>query len=233
MKDPVNLLTNHRLQQLCIQNSEIYKKQKEVSDDRFCFELIRRAVFNIEDASNLVYDIYHAWLLRKLIALNKQHTPDMDDLAQEAFVKFFTYVTPKSWSKFPSLSYVLAYLGKCSESVLFAYWRQMAQQKKVIEAFPDDDDLAGDNDQNRPMEDSIAQNQLRYQLWECVVQNCHDAKDRFLAQQLWQYGRKPQEVADRFPNLFPQMVEIYKRKRNLVERMKNDSRYNLLNMAFA
>lgn len=233
MKDPVNQFSNHRLQQLCEENSEIYKKQKEASDDRFCYELIRRAVFNIEDASNRMYDIYYDWLLRKLKAISTQPTPDIEDVAQEAFVKFFTYVTPKTWSKFKSLAYVLAYLGQCGKSVLYTYWRKLAQQKKMLQAFPEDEDVVNGEETDRPMEENIEQDQFRHQVWECVVQNCQDAKDRFLAQQLWQYGRKPKEVARHFPNMFPQPVEIYKRKRNLVDRIKNDARYSLLSAAIA
>ena len=234
MNHDLRMMTNLRLGALCNEQNELFKRNPKQSDQTVCFELMRRAIYRIEDAADVVYEIYFDWLKRKIVGMFQRQDDAVEDLAQDAMVRFFTYVTPKSWPKFQTLSHVLAYMGKCGQAVVYNYWRQRQTVEKHTQELEDHhEESVTDTEEVRPIEDGYEQNQALAQLWQCVKKNCSDALDLFLAQQLWQYGMQPKEVAKKYPDRFPKPVEVYKRKRNLIDRIKRDTSYRSLAFSFA
>jgi DNA-directed RNA polymerase specialized sigma24 family protein len=222
--DEIQRLTTERLACLCREQNKAFKEDRSNCDGRYCYELIRRAVFGIDEAGTMVYEIYRPWLQRKIATLGYRSQDELEDLCQEAFIRFFRYVTPETWSRFSDLAQLLSYMRKCCESSVVTHQRARSKQKKLECAFPEGNQLVGASSNNleRPAEQQAAQEELYQQLWDCVRRNCNDADDYFLALQLWAYDLEPREVARRFSDRFPTIVDVYKRKRNLIDRMKRD-----------
>lgn len=220
--DETRYLTNERLADLCKQQNAVFKKDKVASDSRYCYELIRRAIFRIDDADKLFFEIYQPWLEKKIYLLCKGGEM-VADLTQESFLRFFKYVTPETWGRFPSLAHLLGYLSKCSEAAVLNYYRETARQQEVEDPFPDTEQLQGVSGAKRPLENTFDQQQFQQHIWDCVKRNCKDAADYLLAEQLWMYGTKPDDLAHHFSEKFPHISDIYKRKRNLLDRIKRDS----------
>ncbi len=213
------LLSNVRLAELCRRENELFKHE-QVNDERFCLELIRRAVRRVEGADVLVYEIYHPWLERKIARRCPHEDPDtIHDLAQDALVRFFQYITAETLAHFDSLGQLLSYLIKCGETAIMVYYRRQERQRRIHHAFAE----ATAHHQPEQMEDRLAGHQLHQQLWECIRRNCGDEEDFLMAEQLWLFGQKPADIAHHFPQQFTQVADIYKRKRNLLDRIKRDA----------
>lgn len=226
--DETRYLTNDRLADLCKQQNAVFKKDKAASDGRYCYELIRRAVFRIDDADKLFYEIYKPWLEKKIYFLCKEKEI-VADLAQESFLRFFRYVTTDTWLQFPSLPHLLGYLSKCSQASVLNYYRKTSKRQETEEPL-NTEQLHSITTTKRPIESSFDQQQLQQNIWDCVKRNCKDPEDHLLAEQLWLYGKKPDDLAHRFSEKFPHISDIYKRKRNLLDRIKRDTQcQNLLN----
>ena len=236
MNHDLRMTSNQRLGELCQAQTALFKRNKQKSDDSFCFELLRRAIYRIHDAADVVFDIYYDWLRRKIVGMFQRQDDAVDDLAQDAMMRFFVYVTPKNWGKFQNLAHVLAYMGKCGQAVVYNYWKQsrtVHEHTQVLAEHHEETVGSSQGETERPLETRFERTQELAQLWQCVKMNCLDTLDLFLAQQLWQYGLRPKEIATKYPDRFPKPVEVYKRKRNLVDRIKRDESYKLLTYSFA
>jgi DNA-directed RNA polymerase specialized sigma24 family protein len=221
--DEIRRLNNKRLSQYCQEQNERYKAEDDISDDRYCYELIRRAIFRIDDADIYFFEIYRPWVSNK-IAVRCQREPELvADLTQEALLRFFKYVTPDTWNRFTGLPQLLAYLGKCGETSLLNHWRKVANRQKVEDAFTETEQLPASAHSERPTEGKVSEEHFTRLIWRCVQRNCKDLNDLFLAKQLWVYGMKPRELSRRHADRFPELTDIYKRKRNLLDRIKRDT----------
>lgn len=215
------LLSNTRLAELCQQQNELFRRE-QTNDEQYCLELLRRAIFRLEGADLLVVAIYQPWLERKFAAWRPQlDAATLSDLSQEALARFFEYVTPEVWNRFSGLSYVLAYLIKCGETALIAHQRREQRQARIQVAFAEE--LSQRQRVGQTVEASIANAQVQQQTWECIRRNCNDPGDYLLAELLWLYGQKPRDIVKHYARYFPDITDVYKRKRNLLDRMKRDS----------
>jgi hypothetical protein len=216
-QNEIRNLTNEKLSIHCREQSGLFRMGEQDNDSRFCLELIRRAVFRVAHADHYFYDVYQPWLQKKIGSMIQGNEDLIADMTQEALLRFFQYVTPQNWSGFEGLPQLLAYLNKCGETSVFAYWR--LQNKETLLA---DFVSVGDNTV-RSIEGTISRDTLENQLWLCVKRNCNDNIDYLLAQQLWLYGVKPRELVKRHSDQFTSVTEVYKRKRNLIDRLKRDA----------
>ena len=216
-------LTNEQLSTHCQEQSGLFRKGEKDNVSRYCLELIRRVVFGVAHADRYFYDVYQPWLQKKIGSIIQGNEDLIADMTQEALLRFFQYVTPQTWSKFEGLPQLLAYLSKCGETSVFTYWRQENKESllddsvSIEEAAPTGDNTA------HSIERTISRDTLENQLWLCVKRNCNDNIDYLLAQQLWLYGVKPRDLVKRHNNEFTSVTEVYKRKRNLIDRLKRDA----------
>lgn len=217
----VHYLTSEKLANLCRENTDLYMRDQAASDSRYCYELIRRAIFRIENADKLFDEVYRPLLERKIYLLCKRQQL-VADLTQEALMRFFRYITPETWQKFPTLGHVLSYLSKCGEAAVLNYYRKASPQKEDDEVVLENGYWDGKMVSKRPIEHDFEQRQVHQRIWECVQRNCKDAEDHLLAEQLWLYEAKPQVIVERFADKFPHISDVYKRKRNLLDRIKRD-----------
>ena len=222
--EEIRHLSNQRLSTECARQNARFMQEKSASDGRYCRELIRRVVFQIDDADRFFYEIYGPWLQRKIGALCRQTPEIVADLTQDALLRFFRYITPDTWTKFSNLAQLLAYLAKCGETSVLTYHRQASRQASLMLDLPAEvhiEETAVSTP--RPIEQSVSQKNLRQQVWQCIKRNCKDSSDYLLAKQMWLYGMKPRELVKTFTDTFPKLTDIYKRKRNLIDRIKRDA----------
>lgn len=228
--DEIRRLSNERLTQYCQEQNQRFKTASHNSDERYCFELIRRAVYRIEDADIYFFEVYRPWVSNKIAARCPGEPELVADLSQEALLRFFKYVTPETWNRFANLPPLLAYLGKCGETSLLNHWRNVTNRQKLEDAFTETEDVSAPIPSERPTESKVTEEHFAQLLWRCVQRNCKDLNDLFLAKQLWLYGVKPQDLSKHYADRFPKLEEIYKRKRNLLDRIKRDSECEALSL---
>jgi RNA polymerase sigma factor (sigma-70 family) len=194
--------------------------QPDDSHEPFCFELFRCA---IAEGSALcwhyLYSQYYS-LVRYWVSRRAPPDPDTtDDLTQDALSAFWRSYTPDKLAHARGLGDVLAYLKSCAASAA-AQARRKAK-RNVVEA-EWNERVVDACVSTRSAEASALQQVAAQRLWTVVAACCNDERERLVARLIFVEGIKPRQVAEQFPDLFPDVSDVYRVKRNLLERLRRD-----------
>jgi DNA-directed RNA polymerase specialized sigma24 family protein len=193
----------------------------DASHEPFCLELFRRAIVDSCSLSwhylhNQYYSLVCYWVSRRT-----PPDPDtVDDLAQEAFTNFWRFYTPDKLRRATELGKVLSYLKSCTATVVAQARRK--ESRTVLEA-EWDEHLLDTQVSARSAEASAFREMEEGQVWAAVLACCNDERDRLVARQVFLANQKPGDIAERYPELFSDVSEVYRVKRNLIDRLRRDS----------
>jgi DNA-directed RNA polymerase specialized sigma24 family protein len=221
-REDISHLSLERLARLCAEHTQRFKAG-QASDGRYCYELLLRAARGVAAAWEAVHTQYHQSLLDKIRRFSVDPAI-AEDLVQETWIKFSNALTP---SKFPNLAHALAYLDRCARSVALNYLRKSKRCQNLADALLEHAQSNPSQTHNPEhhvldRESERAHDRWRDRVWECVSRKCQDALDRRLAELRWGYDLLPREIQARHPDEFPSLPELYKRLRNLKDRIKRD-----------
>src|SRR5689334_938208 len=135
-----------------------------------------------------------------------------DDIADLAFARAWTAISPERFVKFPTLGALLAYLRACvSTAVIDCARNEMVNERlyEVAEA----DDVA-------TPEQVVLKELERQELWQVATRLAQNEQERAVLIEGFMYDLRPRAILARHPELFAQPSEIYSAKRNLIERLK-------------
>jgi RNA polymerase sigma factor (sigma-70 family) len=193
--------------------------QPDASHEPFCFELFRRA---IAEGSSLCWDYLHNQyysLVRYWVSRRAPSDPDtIDDLTQDAFIAFLRFYTPDKLARADGLGKVLSYLKSCAASAVSQARRKA---EKILET-EWDERVVDACVSTRSAEASALQQVAAQRLWAVIAACCNDERERMVARLIFLAGIKPRHVAEQFPDLFPDVSDVYRVKRNLLERLRRD-----------
>ena len=194
--------------------------QPDNSHEPFCFELFRRAIV---DRSSLCWHYLHNQyyrLVRYWVSSHAPPDPDtVDDLTQEAFTAFWRFYTADKLARARGLGDVLAYLKTCAASAVIQLHRKI--DRAVVE-MEWDEQMVDAHIAARSVEKSAFQDLNTRRLWAVIVSCCHDDRDRLLARLLLLDDLKPRQIVDQHPEVFPDVSEVYRIKRNLFDRLRRN-----------
>jgi hypothetical protein len=190
----------------------------EPRDDAFCFEVFERAVVRREDeAWSTIVAQYRGIVL----AYVGQHSaaamirePD-DYWVNRAFQRFWSAVGAERFGQFPDLPALLKYLKLCVHSVLMddlraRRWAPINSLEEVPESAPSPSNA----------ERSVVGKLAGEQLWATIVAEMQDEAEETLAYQSFVRELKPSEIYARHPGLYASVADVYRIKRNLIERLR-------------
>lgn len=193
--------------------------QPDASHEPFCFELFRRAI--IENCSlcwhylyNQYYPLVRYWISRRV----PSDHDTIDDLTQETFLAFWRFYTPSKLAYARGLQDILSYLKSCAASAI-AQARRKADRRfleaQLMNEQTVDASLSVQSAEITVLEQIAAQN-----LWAVVEACCNDERDRLVVRFILLAGLKPRHLVAQFPDLFPEVSEVYRVKRNLLDRLR-------------
>lgn len=198
-------------------------------DPRYCFELLRRAIVErCQRAWELVYAQYQplvtGWVERHA-AFPSCHE-EAQYLANCAFEKMWTALTPNKFDRFPDLQSLLRYLQMCVHSVILDIVRAAEQLALVdqIERL-----AAGDDLEAASVEDQALDRLQRQAFWHEINARLHSEQERQVVYGCFVLALKPQELCARFPGLFHDVREVYRVKENVLARLQRDAELARLN----
>jgi hypothetical protein len=115
-------LSINELAQRCSEETNKFLKQN-ISNDRYCLEMFRRAIVNRDDdAWASIYQQYAplvlTWVTQHQSAAPLLGQDGSGPLVNAAFAKFSQALTPAKMENFDSLAAVLKYLKMCVHSVV-------------------------------------------------------------------------------------------------------------------
>jgi DNA-directed RNA polymerase specialized sigma24 family protein len=190
----------------------------EARDDAFCLEVFERAVVRRdEEAWAAIISQYRGIVL----AYVRQHTfsamlSEQDDYwINRAFQRFWSAVGPERFGQFPDLAALLKYLKLCVHSVLLDEARaRRAGPTSGLDEVPET--AAAPTNAERSVVGKLAGEQL----WQAILRELQDEPERIVAYLSFVRDLKPAEIVERHPEHFDSVADVYRIKRNVVDRLR-------------
>src|SRR6266487_4064546 len=219
VRSPEHLTISELLQE-AHQEIQAYLR-KQPTADACAFELFRRAIGQHEEQAWIcLYELYHvvvgSWILRRLPAVQRE---DLEPLVNEVFAKFSRSIGPERLKDFSSVGALLAYLKCCTGSALADHCRsQRARLREEpllsLDQEPVVEDFAG----------AIADQLAAQEVWAVVSREVPAREERLILAMVCVLGWSPAELQRRYPLVFPSIEDIYRRKRNVLERLRRNKK---------
>ncbi len=223
----MELLSINDLARCCSEETNKFLKQS-VSNDRYCLELFRRAITSRDDdAWACIYQQYAplvlTWVNQHYSAVPLLGQDGSAPLVNAAFAKFSQALTPAKMGNFDTLAAVLKYLKMCVHSVIAdevrsRQARQYEETLELIEHEPASDD---------PADDAVS-NISAQGLWQIIQEELNGEDERVLIYLAYIQGMKPGEISRQHSRLFPSVEDVYRIKRNVLERLRRNRRLQML-----
>jgi DNA-directed RNA polymerase specialized sigma24 family protein len=194
----------------------------EPRDDAFCFEIFQRAVVARDnDAWEAIVVQYRGIVLSYV----SQHTAavllrESDEYwINRAFQRFWAAVGADRFSHFPDLAALLKYLKLCVHSMLMDEIR--ARRASSATSFDDIPEATPANNANS--ERSVVGKIAAEQLWTTIQRLLQDEAEQRVIYLSFARDFKPAEIAERHPGLFSDVADVYRVKRNVIERLRRSA----------
>lgn len=223
----LELLSNNDLAGCCAEETNKFLRQ-DVSTDRFCLELFRRAIGRRDDeAWAYIYQQYAplvlTWVTQRQSTTLLLGQEGSAPLVNAAFAKFAQALTPAKMERFDSLAAILKYLKMCVHSVVADEMRsrqarQCEDTLETIEQEPASDDPA----------DDVVSAISAQSLWQVIQEELNVEEERVLIYLAYVRGMKPGEISRHQQHLFPSVDDVYRIKRNVLERLRRNKRLQAL-----
>jgi DNA-directed RNA polymerase specialized sigma24 family protein len=193
----------------------------ESCSDGYCFELIRRAVCNRDDAA---WEAVMAQYRGLVLSWVRQHpastavVEDDDYWVTRTFERFWMAVGPERFSRFSELGAVAQYLKMCVHSVLLDEVR--ARRAAPTEPLGDEEDEMG----HGPDVGELVVDRLNERdLWRTIQRVLPDEPSRLAIYLSFALDLKPNEIHRRCPQHYSGVADVYRVKRNALERLRRSS----------
>lgn len=219
----VERLSVNELARCCSEETNKFLKQS-ASNDRYCLELFRRAIVQrSDDAWTCIYQQYAplvlTWVNQHQSATAMLGQDGSASLVNAAFAKFAQALTPVKMDNFDSLAAVLKYLKMCVHSVIAdevrsRQARQYEETLELIEHEPSTEDPA----------DDVVSSISAQGLWQVIQEELNGEDERMLIYLAYVHGMKPSEISTQHNRLFPSVEDVYRIKRNVLERLRRNRR---------
>jgi hypothetical protein len=199
----------------CMSEINNYRRG-EPSNDQYSLEIFRRAMLERDNAAwALLEDRFKDFLLGSFRrhprseAASRLDSPE--NYVARAFARFWLAAVHNQQLKFTTLAAALHYLRGCLNSTIVDALRAYSRAKEV--ALPEPG-FAG--------EPAVEDHDDGRDLWEAISGFLSSERERRLAYLLYHCNLKPREIVRVCPQEFHEVKEIYRLRRNIVERVRRD-----------
>jgi hypothetical protein len=204
----------------CREETERFLR-REPSRDDYCFEIFRRAVCDrVQSAWDAVFAQYQgmvlAWVRRHPLAASTRE--DDGFWVNRTFDRFWMAVGPERFDAFPNMAALLRYLKMCAHSVLLDERR--ARSAMGHERLTD---YVGERIETPDIADHAVGQLAGSDLWAAIAAEMQDEAERRVAYCCFVLDLKPREVQERYPQLYATVDDVYRIKRNLLERLRRNA----------
>jgi len=213
----VRLVAVPELARLCHDETTKYLR-REPSRDDFCLELLRRAIVDGDQTAwGAVLAQYRGMILSWLRKGYGTAMRDEDDdhWVNRTFERFWQAVGPQRFADFPSLATLLQYLKQCAITALLDDARQRTRER-LDERSSAAPLLATDP------EPAAISTLAQQDLWALIIAETQDEAERLVAHESFTLNLKPGEIHERHPAQFASTADVYRVKRNLLDRLRRN-----------
>lgn len=185
-----------------------------------CLEIFRRAILRRDptawEALVAIYTPFvERWICRRGFSAGPDH---LEELVQQALVRFWRAYTPEQFARAHSLGEILRYWQDCAITTYLDWLRRT--RKPVISFEETDGRPAPGMRVDRALHDDVVRTEARARLWLIVKRQCQDEIDEHIAHRVFVEGRKPRDVLRENPDRLEDVTQVYRRLRNLKDRLR-------------
>jgi len=211
----------------CAEETNKFLQQK-ASNDLYCLEMFRRGiVMHDEGAWTYIYQQYAplvlTWITQHQSAAFLLGDDGGSALVNAAFAKFSQALTPVKFENFGTLAAILKYLKMCVHSVVAdeARLKQTHMYEETLEMI--EHEPASDD----PADNVISKLSAQY-VWQIILEEVPNTDERVLMYLAYVQGLKPGEICQQRPHIFSSVEDVYRIKRNVLERLRRNQRLQAL-----
>jgi len=191
-------------------------RRGEPSNDQYCLEIFRRAMLEHDDAAwAMLEDLFKDFMLGSF----RRHTrfeaasylDSPENYVARAFARFWLAAVHNQQLEFTTLAAALHYLRGCLNSTIVDALRTNSRMKEValLELDSGWEPAVEDHDDGRD-------------LWEVLCCILSSERERRLAYLLYHCNLKPREIVRICPQEFQEVEEVYRLRRNIMERVQRN-----------
>jgi hypothetical protein len=186
--------------------------------DDYSRELFRRAICERDpEAWEALFSLYRglvgSWCRKHPAADSVQAR---DDCVNLVFERFWVAVGPDRFEEFPSTASLLKYLKMCVHTVLIDEVRARRAAQQALAAWP-----AEEGRMTAPDVGALAAVRLTEgELWQTIAREVADGVERLLLYLSAALDLSPRQIHARYPKLFPTVQDVYRTKRNVLDRLR-------------
>lgn len=195
--------------------------QHETYDQRYAYELFRRALVARDEAAWVrLFEQYtplvEHWVRRTGAFTVSGETSDF--FVGAAFTRFWRAIPPERFSAFSSLASLLNYLRRCAACVVI----DAARTQSYADLLPEE--CVNWNDQRLGHADEEATERVsREEFWHLVDGLLESEAERVVVRCSYLLGMKPGEIYARWQSLFTSVEEVYTLKRAILGRLRRNA----------
>ncbi|HLZ68727.1 MAG TPA: hypothetical protein VKV26_02340 [Dehalococcoidia bacterium] len=201
----------------CSEETARYRRREE-HDDRYCFEVMRRAIVQHNDQCwETLHDVFAEQMLAWCRKAASGLETEPDELVALAWAKFLRSFTPEKLGQANGAAGVLAYLKLCAVSVAIDLQRVRGV------TLPFDEAIGERQTADSPAEIHAAR-VSREEFWRLIDAHLQDDRERVFMELFYERELKPAEIQRLRPELFPGIALVYSTRRNVHDRLRRSPR---------
>jgi len=197
----------------CMSEINNYRRGEAYSD-QYCLEIFRRAMLERDNAAWLILEArFKEFMLGSFRrhprseAASRLDSPE--NYVAKAFARFWLAAVHNQQLQFTTLAAALRYLRVCLNSTILDTLRAYSRAREIPLPEPD-----------FPLEPVEEEHDNGPELWEIICSLLPGERERRLAYLLYHCNLKPREILRVCPQEFSNVQEIYRLRRNIVERVQ-------------
>lgn len=207
----------------CRQESKQYLTGN-THDESYCLELFHRAIYH---QSQPAWRAIYAQFQHLVADWVRQHSrfqhieEDLTVLVNTAFARFWRTTSKQSRRfRFNRLGQLLQYLKSCVYSVVEDAYRRQQRQPPEVRIGDDFLEVLADE---LPHPEECLLNRLRVEALEWAIwSRLQTEEETIVATLSWLHGLSPKEIQAHHSNLFTRVQDVYRIKRNILDRLLRD-----------
>jgi DNA-directed RNA polymerase specialized sigma24 family protein len=186
--------------------------------DAVCYELFRRAIEQRDpdawaDIAHQYRGLLAAWAAQSSARGLIDEQPD--DIADQAFARAWGALSAARFSTFPHIASLLAYLRACVRATVIDHAREQAAQQRAAQSLESAFVSA-------TPEQAVLEDLDRTEIWRLIMRMTGNLQEQIIVRESLVYALPPRAIQARHPEMFADVVEVYRVKRNLINRFQRN-----------
>jgi DNA-directed RNA polymerase specialized sigma24 family protein len=186
--------------------------------DAMYYELFRRAIEQRDadawaDISRQYRGLLAAWAAQSISRGRLTEQPE--DIADQAFARAWTALSSARFSAFPHIASLLAYLRTCVRATVIDHTREQAGQLRAVQSI-ESTGVSAAPDQ------AVLEDMDRTEIWRLIAEMTSNPQEQVIVRECLVYALPPRDIQARHPDMFADVMQVYRVKRNLINRFQRN-----------